>query len=550
MTTELALRGLLFAGELFFAAIAIMAVAMEASTFAKRASLRHFIWTAAFGALLALPVLALILPSQFRLALLPAAAPVHSQVPVVEAVSHGGIPFIPPAPQPSWHFDLATIARGLAALWVIGIAIVVLRSIAALIGLVLLRRNSAPLRERIPSLPDIGRAYQIRVSTKPQGCGPVTWGFVRPVILLPFASKFWPQERLQAVLLHELAHIRRRDSVTQFLSLIACALYWPNPLVWIGARTMRGDAEMAADDAVIVSGVRPSSYAGELLQLASEFRSRQSALAGVSLFMAAPSQLETRVASVLAPKSLRSGVTAMDVLKITSVGILAVGAIALARPSLAQDAPPAPPSVAEAPLPPPPPAAPADAATSMDVAAPPAPPAPAAPAEPVIAADGHHHHSIDIYSTTHDENGRQVKRTKVIIDGTTYDTDAEIARIQPRIDRAMAESHAREIAMEKVREEEPKIRAAVDQAMRNARPQIERAMAEARQELKRQNLDVKISERVNEALKHAQIRIELEAARMNAEHDRTNAEHDRVDAEHARMDDESNDGNADSDNDH
>lgn len=238
----------------------------------------------------------------------------------------------------------------------------------------------------------------------------------------------------------------------------------------------------------------------------------------------------------------------MDVLKITSVGILVVGAIALARPSLAQDAPPAPPSVAEAPLPPP--TAPADAATSMDVAAPPAQPEPAAPVGPAIALDGHHHHSIDIYTTTHDENGHPVKRTKVIIDGATYDTDAEIARIQPEIDRAMAASHAREIAMAKVREEEPKIRAAVDQAMRNVRPQIERAMAEARAELKKQNLDVKISERVNEALKHAQIRVELEAARMNADHDRVNAEHDRTSAEHEQMDDESNDQNVNSDSDH
>lgn len=520
MTTELALRGLLFAGELFVAAIVIMAIAMEASSFAKRASLRYFIWTAAFGALLALPALALLVPSQIRLALLPTSAPAIPQTHVVEAVSAASLRAVAQAPDTSWHFNLVTFAEALAALWLLGVVVVALRGVAALIGLFLLRRNSAPLRDNAFLQPDVGRAYEIRVATKPNGCGPVTWGIVRPVVLLPFAAKFWPRERMQAVLLHELAHIRRRDSLTQFISSIACALYWPNPLVWIGAHTMRSNAEMAADDAVIIAGVRPSSYAGELLQLASEFRSGQGALAGVSLFMAAPSALEARVSSVLAPKSLRSGVTAMDVLKITSVGILAVGAIALARPSLAQDAPPPPPpSVAEAPLPPAP-AASIDAATPAEAAEPPAPPAPASPVTPVIAADGHHHHSIDIYTTTQTQHGHPVKRTKVIIDGTTYDTDAEIARIQPEIDRAMAESHAREIAMEKVRAEEPKIRAAVDQAMRNVRPQIERAMAEAREELKKQNLDVKISERVDEALKRAQIRIELEAARTNAEHDR------------------------------
>src|SRR5262249_2533894 len=151
---------------------------------------------------------------------------------------------------------------------------------------------------------------------------------LRPVILLPQAALSWPEQRLRAVLLHELAHIRRCDSVAQTLARFVCALYWPNPLAWIGARAMRHDAEMAADNAVIGAGVRPSAYASELLGIAREFRNRRFALAaGVS--MASEAALEARVKSVLAPNQMRRGVSSMDIAKIAGAGLLATAAFAL-----------------------------------------------------------------------------------------------------------------------------------------------------------------------------------------------------------------------------
>ena len=78
----------------------------------------------------------------------------------------------------------------------------------------------------------------------------MTWGVRRPLILLPESALYWPGERLHAVLLHEIAHIRRRDSLTQMLALVTCAFYWPNPFVWMGARAEKAHFRRAAKAAL------------------------------------------------------------------------------------------------------------------------------------------------------------------------------------------------------------------------------------------------------------------------------------------------------------
>src|SRR5262249_2309904 len=97
---------------------------------------------------------------------------------------------------------------------------------------------------------------------------PMTWGLLRPVILLPASAGGWSRDERRMVFRHELAHVRGGDWAFGLAARFACALYWFHPGAWWIARSLRRDAERAADDRVISSGVARSDYA-ELLIAAS-----------------------------------------------------------------------------------------------------------------------------------------------------------------------------------------------------------------------------------------------------------------------------------------
>ncbi len=108
----------------------------------------------------------------------------------------------------------------------------------------------------------------VELREHPRAIVPLTCGVVRPVVLLPVAARDWPEEMRRAVLLHELAHVARRDVAWQWLGRLACAFYWCHPLAWLGLRQMRVERELACDDAVVDTGERASDYARQLLEVA------------------------------------------------------------------------------------------------------------------------------------------------------------------------------------------------------------------------------------------------------------------------------------------
>jgi beta-lactamase regulating signal transducer with metallopeptidase domain len=139
---------------------------------------------------------------------------------------------------------------------------------------------------------------EVRVGVIDARVSPLATGLFRANILLPRAAHAWSRERRHAVLLHELAHIDRRDCRVQLIAQAACALYWFNPLVWMAASALRRERERACDDVVLRSGALASSYATHLLDIARQLR--PSMAPSAALAMARPSELEGRLLSVLA----------------------------------------------------------------------------------------------------------------------------------------------------------------------------------------------------------------------------------------------------------
>ena len=132
---------------------------------------------------------------------------------------------------------------------------------------------------------------------------PLTCGVWRPSIVLPTAAEAWEPSRKRAVLLHEIAHIRRRDVAVQLGTQLVAAMWWFQPLVWWLLRTVRRESELACDAEVLTRGVRPSEYAAELLAIAQEAGGRRRFVqAGIS--MAQRGDLEERVRSILAPRTM------------------------------------------------------------------------------------------------------------------------------------------------------------------------------------------------------------------------------------------------------
>ena len=189
-------------------------------------------------------------------------------------------------------------------LWAAGVAL----TFASLsLGLLSLRRVGHRARrvtdgswirllERLSTQLDVGRSVQLVCSRR--RCMPMTWGIFRAKLLLPEAALEWSADRRRAALLHELAHVKRQDYLSQLITQVVCALYWFNPLVWMASRQIVAERERSCDDLVLGAGSKASEYAEHLLQIASGPKNKW--LTGYAApAMARASKLEGRLLAIL-----------------------------------------------------------------------------------------------------------------------------------------------------------------------------------------------------------------------------------------------------------
>jgi TonB family protein len=286
---------------------------MVALALRKRSSAaqRHHMWAAAILATLALPFFALLLPAWHSRAF-GGAATIWSpeRANAASSISHTLPSTIIQVVSDSPLFNNLAIFVLLA--WALGFSFIFLKLAAGLARLAWVSAHSKPLFDNdwMRTVLELSEFHKISRSVRLLQCNsplamPLTWGIFRPVIVLPSSAAHWDDERRRIVLSHELAHIARQDWFLQISAEIARAIYWFHPLVWLAAARLRQESERASDDAVLLSGITPSRYASQLLDLARTLENTGRAWS-TALAIARPSNLERRFAAMLNPSIDRS----------------------------------------------------------------------------------------------------------------------------------------------------------------------------------------------------------------------------------------------------
>jgi beta-lactamase regulating signal transducer with metallopeptidase domain len=327
------------AGVLFKTGIVLVAAGLLSLVLRRQsAAFDHVLWTAALTLVVLMPLAVLLLPAHEVMAV--ASAPTVA-LPRVRGVEWEG---------------------AVVALWLAGTSLVLLRELLATIGLARWRRHASPLTSPrwSATLARIGFDHRLRVLESQHIASPCTWGAMRPLLLLPTSGDTWPESSRRAALLHELAHIQRRDALSILVARLACALYWFNPLVWIAAGRIRSLQELACDDAVLRAGATPSDYAQFLLDVAAH-TSGMTGLTRASIGMTHGSSLRARVVAILDPQATRSRPQRIRI--VAACASLFVFTMLLATITVAVEPPPVPPLpetpvLAKLPVPPVPPVPP------------------------------------------------------------------------------------------------------------------------------------------------------------------------------------------------
>jgi beta-lactamase regulating signal transducer with metallopeptidase domain len=219
---------------------------------------------------------------------------------------------------------LDAVLPWLVALWACGAALMLLRTAVGLHWVAHLRRRAQRIAEgewaqRMQALSRRFGLGDVPLAVFEGDGGPLVAGLWRPMVFVPASllAKM-PPELLEALLAHELAHIRRHDYLANLLQRAAEALLFFHPVVWWLSRRVRQERELVADDLA-------ASVLGEPKRLALALAELDQTLSLPNLAQAAHGgQLMSRIRSLLHPRRpSTTGALPLGVLAVACIGCLA-----------------------------------------------------------------------------------------------------------------------------------------------------------------------------------------------------------------------------------
>jgi len=198
----------------------------------------------------------------------------------------------------------------LAAVWICGALIVALRAM----------RGRARIRAVMRAARPLAFVSDVPVLSSMTLIEPGIFGIFRPVLLLPEGIvERLALKQLQAIVAHEMHHVRRRDNLTFAIHMIVQVVFWFHPAVWWTGSRLVEERERACDEAVLEAGSAAEDYAEGILNVCRFYvESPLECVAGVT-----GAELKSRIARILTMRGARK-LTLSRKLLLGAAGLLAI----------------------------------------------------------------------------------------------------------------------------------------------------------------------------------------------------------------------------------
>jgi beta-lactamase regulating signal transducer with metallopeptidase domain len=226
----------------------------------------------------------------------------------------------------------------LLVIWLSGLIFVLVRQIFGLYGAFKLTNEAEDLKSSFwcqllnRFLEAVSVKKKVNLLQNKKVKVPLTWGWVKPVVIIPNDSIHWTSEQRESALYHELSHVKRGDFLVMMLARISLGLYWFNPLSWLVFQSMKKEQEKACDELVLKTGIKPSVYAANLLSIRRSMRMPWNPPAAV-LGVMGKSQLNDRLLTILKQKFELKEVKMRTKIFFSVLVILTITFLGMARPS-------------------------------------------------------------------------------------------------------------------------------------------------------------------------------------------------------------------------
>lgn len=269
------------------------------------------------------------------------APPDMARDPSMQAIDAGLLNATAPPVAPA-AADAFPWASALASIWLLGVLLLLARIVIATIRLHRLSRrlevvNDAQVLNLLETCKrDLGVRRKVIILSSREVAAPALMGALGPKLLLPSSLlNDFDRRELRLILMHELAHVRRRDVAVNWIATLLHTLHWFNPVLWLALSRMRTDRELATDELVLAATHADDRqlYGQTILKLLQQTLARRTVLPGMVGILEQTHPLRRRITMIAQFDARRSRWSALAV-----AAVLMLAAVTLTDSVRGQDA--------------------------------------------------------------------------------------------------------------------------------------------------------------------------------------------------------------------